>query len=537
MAHIENRSGTQVTVKNRDDLTRCFPHDKSDNAKRYCANLRAQGFKPVVAALDGPYLVRYRVNGKRRTYRALDQDDAIETKKRVEAEQHTGLFIDYSQAHQTTFAELLIKYLRDEAPRHKGFLVTAYQINRWLEDAGLERQDIAAIHAAHGAPQNRKLHIPHVTGRRMSARSDAAAFIRKKFAKIGPEDFREYIDERLQLAAPATVDREIDVFRAVCTTALETWRIHVHIHPMSGLERPKYFNERDRRLHPGEEERLMQAAEVEDQQWTRRALADRLTPASSPTTKYQRALAARAADEAFSREGWHVPLLATFIQFQLMTGARKSETLKLAWNDLDLERQTAFLPDTKNGRARNLPLRNDLVALLQDLPRTSEYVFPISGDYLRKAWQRISKAAGIANEGPERLRIHDLRHEAISRVAEAGSQTPGGFSLLDLQAFSGHRDPRMLLRYTHLTPTGLARRLDTAFAAEDRASPGAVTTHRGRTRLTKGARLPMAELMSTSLNDLPRAQTDAEQAAKTSVTSAPAASNVVSLDVHRKLRA
>lgn len=131
---------------------------------------------------------------------------------------------------------------------------------------------------------------------------------------------------------------------------------------------------------------------------------------------------------------------------------------------------------------------------LKELPRTSEYVFPITVAYLRKAWKRICKAAGIATEGDDRLRIHDLRHEAISRVAEAGSLLPGGISLIDLQAFSGHQDTRMLLRYMHLTPGGLAKRLDAAFKDQEQ-----VTFHHGRRRLTKDAKVTMAELVAAPL--------------------------------------
>lgn len=51
------------------------------------------------------------------------------------------------------------------------------------------------------------------------------------------------------------------------------------------------------------------------------------------------------------------------------------------------------------------------------------------------------------------LRFHDLRHEAISRFAELGLST------VELAAISGHRDTRMLMRYTHLKPVDLARKL------------------------------------------------------------------------------
>ncbi|MNN15417.1 site-specific tyrosine recombinase XerC [compost metagenome] len=183
----------------------------------------------------------------------------------------------------------------------------------------------------------------------------------------------------------------------------------------------------------------------------------------------------------------HTPRLEAFIQFQLMTGARRSETMSLTWNNIDFGQQTAFIPESKNGRPRKLALRKDVIVLLQQLPRNGDTVFQISVDALRKAWARICKVAGLTND--DELHVHDLRHEAISRVADVGGNLPGGFSLIDLQAFSGHRDTRMLLRYTHLCMPSLAKRLDEAFA--DRTQ---TVVHRGQRRLKKGAQLNIKDL-------------------------------------------
>lgn len=190
----------------------------------------------------------------------------------------------------------------------------------------------------------------------------------------------------------------------------------------------------------------------------------------------------------------HLPLFETFIHFQLMTGARRSETLTLTWSNVNLDSQTAYLPETKNGRARKLPLRRDLVEMLRQLPRNGDLVFPVSVDGLRKAWARICSNAGLT--GAAELRVHDLRHEAISRVAEAGSNTLGGFSLVDLQHFSGHRDVRMLLRYAHLCTQHLAKRLDAAFGDDEQT-----TTHHGMRRLRKGANVTLTELVATNATE------------------------------------
>lgn len=497
MASIENKSRTQVSVKKCDDLTKFFPHHNAGAAAAaaYVAELTARGLKPLTTVLDESYLVRWTDDFGNRVSKTADsaaEADAI--KKKVETDQYQGLFIDYNQAHKLKLSDLLIRYLWEEAPRLKGFLITAYQINGWLVDAGLPRQDIAAVHAAHKNPQDRNLHIPKPNGHRMSEPNEAARFILKPFSKIGPTDFTAYVDQRVEDVDTATADRELDVIRRVCSVAINKWRIHVKIDPFAGYERPDYFNERDRRLRPGEEQRLMDAAAEEDYQQAVLRQTHLLLIGSVSNSKYARmASLARARPEAEATCN-HVPVMAGFIQFQLKTGARRSETLKLKWEHVDLEAQTAYLPETKNGRARTLPLMSSLVEWMKALPRTSEYVFPITVSYLRKAWKRICKAAGVATDGDDRLRIHDLRHEAISRVAEIGSMAPGGISLVDLQAFSGHRDTRMLLRYIHLTPGGMAKRLDEAFKDKEQ-----VQFHHGRRRLTKSAKVSMAEVVETPI--------------------------------------
>ena len=52
------------------------------------------------------------------------------------------------------------------------------------------------------------------------------------------------------------------------------------------------------------------------------------------------------------------------------------------------------------------------------------------------------------------LHFHDLRHEAISRFFEKGLSVP------EVALISGHRDYRMLFRYTHLRAEDIVAKLD-----------------------------------------------------------------------------
>lgn len=307
MASIENRSKIQISVKNRDDLTKTFEYSADKAIKAYVEQLKAQGYKPKLASLNNYYAVRARQVGyPTLCLYASSEVEALELKQRIESERRRGIVIDYGLARRTTFADLLIRYLHEEAPRHRSFEVESYKINAVLEDAGLPREDMAAILAAHPNPhpkwQGKQMRKP--TGARMREPSEASRFVRKSFADVVPDDFMDYIDERRQVVEASTVDREIDIFAAVCNTAIDMWRIPCAKSPMDGVRRPSYFNERDRRLKGDEEARLMDAANAEDRA---RSIALRLEElmqaeredANEARTVYKRKKIVKAAREQY----------------------------------------------------------------------------------------------------------------------------------------------------------------------------------------------------------------------------------------------
>jgi len=532
MASIENRSRFIVSVQKRDDLTQTFAYTRESQLRAYVAELKAQGFKPKLGRTNDAYAIRIREAGQpNQCLYANSEQEAIDIKQRVELERRNGLFVDYAKGRRFTFADLLARYLREESPRHKGFEVEGYIINAMLSDAGLPRVDLAEAFAEHKNP-----HAVHAgktfrrqSGKRVRLPAPTTSFIRKPFADVVPEDINDYIDDRCQAVGADTVDREVDIFSAVCNLAIDTWRIPVAKSPMDGVRRPKYFNERDRRLKGDEEERLLNAAYEEDAQTAIKGrleelMASEREQSDEANTTYRRKAIVKAArqlhlDEAESSYT-HIPWMEAFIQFQLMTGARRSETMSLTWKDIDFINQTAYIAETKNGRPRKLALRQDLIQILQQLPRSTEHVFPMSLDSLRKAWNRICTSAGLVGENE--LRIHDLRHEAISRIADANGKLPGGFSLADLQAISGHRDTRMLLRYTHLCMPSLAKRLDIVFA--DAAQ---TVIHRGQRRLKKGASVSMKDLVAQTSTHLACVPATAEQSQPLEQVEQELPSNVV----------
>ena len=104
---------------------------------------------------------------------------------------------------------------------------------------------------------------------------------------------------------------------------------------------------------------------------------------------------------------------------------------------------------TKNGSSRDVPLSTRAVETLRGL-RTgeSETVFSLAPNTVRLAWDRLTRRVGLKD-----LHLHDLRHEAVSRLFEKG------FNVAEVATISGHRELRMLQRYTHLRAADLASRL------------------------------------------------------------------------------
>lgn len=141
---------------------------------------------------------------------------------------------------------------------------------------------------------------------------------------------------------------------------------------------------------------------------------------------------------------WPAVMLAT------ETAMRQEELLTLRWDRIDMERRIALLPDTKNGEPRSVPLSSRAMAAINSLSNTTApRVIPLERLTLYHAFVAACKRARIEN-----FTFHDLRHEALSRLAERGD-----FSILELAEVSGHKTLQMLKRYTHLNAARLAKKL------------------------------------------------------------------------------
>lgn len=122
------------------------------------------------------------------------------------------------------------------------------------------------------------------------------------------------------------------------------------INPAKNIKLPNGSNSRDRRLHTDEEKYLLKALRFGSQ-----------------------------------------PIAASILQLALETAMRQSEILRLTWEYIDFTRRIVFLPDTKNGQSRTVPLSTKAIVLLNALPRPIDdgKIFSISQDRLIRTFQRV----------------------------------------------------------------------------------------------------------------------------------------------------
>ena len=292
----------------------------------------------------------------------------------------------------------------------------------WRDTSTADKITLAALLADYaGAVQHKASTMPYLL-KRLSA--DLG---RHALAALTPAVLVAWRDERLRAVAPATVQRELSALGGALTWAIKDRLIAMPAgNPVGAIRRPQTGRARDRRLEPGEEQRLLESLE-------------------DHAGKVQ-----GSKREGAYRVGTRNPWMKPLVQLAIETAMRQGELLALTWDNVDLKARTAHLEDTKNGESRTVPLSSRAVALLDALPRSADgRVFPITAQAVKLAWKRACRRAGI-----EGLHFHDLRHEATSRLAE---KLP---NLIELAAVTGHKDLRMLKRYYHPRAADLAKKLE-----------------------------------------------------------------------------
>ncbi|MBP2462835.1 MULTISPECIES: site-specific integrase [unclassified Rhizobium] len=228
---------------------------------------------------------------------------------------------------------------------------------------------------------------------------------------LSQQDIATFRDERLASVAPSTAVRELAILSHVLEVATRDWGLPLARNVVKLVRRPVIRNERCRRLSGDEEQRLLNGCDA-----------------------------------------GQIPYLRTLVIVAIETGMRRGEILGLQWSDISHNRRVITLTMTKNGSGREVPLSPRAFEALMEWKSRSEVdqpsVFPMSPGALEQAWRRLLIRVKIAG-----LRFHDLRHEGVSRLFERG------LNVIEVSSISGHKELRMLRRYTHLSADDLVARL------------------------------------------------------------------------------
>jgi len=265
----------------------------------------------------------------------------------------------------------------------------------------------------------------------------------KLLSEVSQRDLQAYLAKRRNGRANASVNRELDLVRAIWLKAHKA-RFEVGEMPDWKVLRLKVPRLDPRELGQDEEARLMPAL---------------------------RADGTGAACDYALKSGW-----------------RQAEVIGLRWSDCDFAARQAKTR-IKGGDVVKRPLTPTLIAIIANQPKVGPFVFtyvcrknhcarrradgsrtvrrvgeryPLTVTVLRQAMKAAKKAAGV-----EGFRFHDFRHTRGTRIVRATG------SLAAAQAALAHRSIATTLRYAHVLDEDVRNALDASDtpAVESRTIP------------------------------------------------------------------
>ena len=223
-------------------------------------------------------------------------------------------------------------------------------------------------------------------------------------ANISSHDLAAFRNKRLLTVSPATVKIELGIILRTIKLATSEWGYKLADTPK--VEYPKINNARTRRLADGEIERVLGAI----------------------TNKQ----------------------IKVIVELAIETAMRRSEILNIKESDINWSLKTLRIPHTKTHTARTIPLSDKAIRLLRSLSENMDgRYFSIKADSASQAFKRACDKTGVHN-----LRFHDLRHEATTRFFECG------LNVMEVATITGHKDLKMLNRYTHLRAETIALKIN-----------------------------------------------------------------------------
>lgn len=300
--------------------------------------------------------------------------------KIIEAEMVRGVYFSQKEAEATTLSEALDRYEREISSIKKGHLQEKKRIRSWK----------------------------------------AHPLAKRFLATIQGKDIAAWRDARIKSGSSAnTVRLDLAIISHLFEIARKEWGMEGLHNPVKSIRMPSPPAGRDRRLHPGELEKLLECLSEEMNQ---------------------------------------------VVRFALETAMRRGELAGMTWDMVDLKKRTVTLPDTKNGQKKIVSLSMEAVTILKhrvSTRRIDPEVWNVGLDAISQNFAKACQKAGISG-----LHFHDLRHEATSRLFELG------LDATKVKNITGHKTYSMLARYTHLRAEDIALEIDRLEKERDRKADG-----------------------------------------------------------------
>lgn len=231
-------------------------------------------------------------------------------------------------------------------------------------------------------------------------------------SQLRSDNFASWRDRRLRQVSVGSVLREWNLLSHALNVAVKEWR-WIKENPMKNVKRPSQPRARDRLITDDEIDRLLYALGYDYGRFT----------------------------ETISAR------VGAALLFAIETAMRAGEICGLTWANVNIEKRTARLIETKNGHGRDVPLSSEAIRILEQVRSSDDLVFDLQSSQIDSLFRKAKKMAFI-----EDLHFHDSRHTAITRLAKK-------LNVLELARMVGHRDLRQLQIYYNESAEELAKKL------------------------------------------------------------------------------
>jgi integrase len=230
----------------------------------------------------------------------------------------------------------------------------------------------------------------------------------KTLSQLTPLVLFEYIEQQKKLYTASTINKSITIINLALNFAERFLGISLNKNPLKFIKRLKESQFIGQVIESHEEELLLKHAE-------------------------------------FSKLYW----LKTAIVLGIDCGLRRGEILKLKAEDINYNKNTAILKDTKNGETREIGLSSRAIQELKKLPVSIDgKLFPCKRlDTFTFYYKQLQRWSGV------KKRFHDTRHTFASRKATSG------WSITEIATQGGWKQLQVLKRYTHIKAEYLAKKM------------------------------------------------------------------------------